>query len=226
MVAVAVEPVQRLLLYSMPWKSYDALLHALEGRRLRVTYDRGTLEIMTISFPHEYYKKMLARMIEIMTLELNMALVPGGSMTFRRELLERGVESDECYWIANAALMQGIREYDVETDPPPDLAVEIDIHSSSLDRLGIYAALKVREVWRYDGTTLQVNQLVGKKYRIKERSRAFPFLPVQELRRFVKQAETDDQTTVMRAFTKWVRKALAPTLKSGKSNGKSAQDEA
>jgi Uma2 family endonuclease len=225
MVAVAGEPVQRLLLYSMPWKSYDALLHALQNRRLRITYDRGTLEIMTISFPHEYFKKLFARMIEIMTLELNMALAPGGSMTFRRELMERGLESDECYWVANAGLMQGKKEYDIETDPPPDLAIEIDIHSSSLDRLAIYAALKVREVWRFDGATLQVNQLVGKKYRVKERSRAFPFLPVQELLRFVKQAETDDQTTVMRAFTQWVRKTLVP-MQKGKSNGKSAQDEA
>ena len=74
MVAVANEPVQRLLLYSIPWKSYDMLLHALEGRRLRITYDRGTLEIMTISFPHEFFKTLFARMIEIMTLELNMAL--------------------------------------------------------------------------------------------------------------------------------------------------------
>jgi Uma2 family endonuclease len=220
MVAVANEPVQRLLLYSMPWKSYDALLHALEGRRLRVTYDRGTLEIMTISFPHEFFKTLFARMIEIMTLELNMALVPGGSMTFRRELMEKGLESDECFWIANAALMQGIKEYDIETDPPPDLAIEIDVHSSSLDRLAIYAALRVREVWRFDGTVLQVNQLVGKKYRVKERSRVFPFLPVQELMRFVKQAETDDHTTVMRAFTQWVRKTLVPALKGGKSNGK------
>ena len=89
----------------------------------------------------------------------------------------------ECYWIANASLMQGKREYDIATDPPPDLAIEIDIHSSSLNRMSIYAALGVREIWQFDGDELRLHQLVGKKYRVKERSRAFPFLPVQELMR-------------------------------------------
>jgi Uma2 family endonuclease len=227
MVPAAREPVQRLLLYSIPWKSYDAILHALEGRHLRITYDRGKLEIMTVSYPHEFYKKLFARMIEIMTLELNMAMAPGGSTTFRRELMERGLEPDECYWITNTALMKGKLEFDADTDPPPDLALEIDITNSSLDRMGIYGALGTPEIWRFDGERLTVHHLVGAKYRLRDRSRAFPFLPVQDLLRFVKQAETEDQTTVMRAFTQWVRDTLLPaakpkkTGKSGKNNGKS-----
>lgn len=220
MATVIEQPVQRLVLYSVPWKSYEGLLHALDGRRLRISYDRGTLEIMTIAFPHEFFKTLFARMIETLTLELNIPLVPGGSMTFRREVLERGVEADECYWIANAALMLGKVEYDIESDPPPDLAVEIDITKSSINRLGIYAALKVREIWQFDGSELRVHHLVGKKYRVKEQSRAFPFLPVQELMRFVQQAESEDQTAVMRSFTQWVRDEIIPRIKA-KSNGKS-----
>lgn len=226
MVASTAEPVQRLLLYSIPWKSYDAILHALDGRHLRITYDRGKLEIMTISFPHEFYKKLFGRMIEIMTLELNMALMPGGSMTFRREEMEKGLEADESFWIANAGLMQGKLEYDIETDPPPDLALEIDIFSSSLDRMAIYAALGVREVWRFDGAKFTVHHLVSGTYKVRSRSKAFPTLPVQELLRFVKQAESEDQTAVMRAFTQWVRETLVANGKSGRSNGKSAKGDA
>jgi Uma2 family endonuclease len=167
-------------------------------------------------------------MIELMTLELNMAMMPGGSTAFRRELMEKGLEPDECYWIANAASMQGKLEFDADTDPPPDLALEIDIIRSSLNRMGIYAALGTRELWRFDGESLTVHHLVGAKYRVRDRSRAFPFLLVQELLRFVKQAETEDQTTVMRAFTQWVRETLLPAAKpsksgkSSKNNGKSA----
>ena len=225
MVAIVKQPVQRLVLYSIPWKSYDAILHALEGRRLRITYDRGTLEIMTIGFPHEFYKKILARFIEIVTLELVIAMMAGGSLTFRRETMERGLEPDECYWIQNAALMVGRMEYDIDIDPPPDLAVEIDIHSSSLNRMAIYAALGVREVWRFDGEALHVYHLIGGKYKLKDQSRALPFLPMSELVRFMKQAEGEEHTSVMRAFTQWVRETLVPASggkspKSGKSNGK------
>lgn len=216
------EPVQRLVLYSIPWKTYDELLHALQDRHLRITYDRGTLEIMTLSYPHEFYKKLFARFIELLTLELNLPLHPGGSMTFRRELMEKGLEPDECYWIERALLMQGKLDYDVDTDPSPDLAIEIDIFNSSLDRLAIYAALGVREVWRFDGKTLQVYHLVGGKYRLRERSRAFPFLPMTDIVRFVREAETGDHTTVMRAFTSWVRETLGPASaeKGKKKNGK------
>jgi Uma2 family endonuclease len=225
MVTAIPEPVQRLVLYSIPWGKYDALLHALDDRHLRITFDRGTLEIMTISYPHEFYKKLFARLIELLAVELNIPLQPGGSLTFRREMMEKGLEPDECYWIERAPLMQGKLDYDIEVDPPPDLAIEIDITSSSLDRVAIYAALGVREVWRFDGETLLVYQLVGSKYKVKAHSRAFPFLPMREIVRFVKEAEGSDQTTVMRAFSKWVRETLLPKAsksnRGGKSNGHS-----
>jgi len=219
MVVTFKEQPQRLVLYSIPWKSYDAILHALDGRRLRITYDRGTLEIMTIGFPHEFYKYLFGRFVDIVTLELIIAMIPGGSLTFRRETMEKGLEPDQCYWIQNAALMVGKKKYDIEVDPPPDVAIEIDIFSSSLDRMSIYAALGVREVWRYDGETLQVFHLVAGKYKLKDRSRALPMLPMQELLRFVKESEGAEHTTVMRSFTKWVRETLVPV--SGPKNGKS-----
>ena len=224
MVAIVKQPVQRLVLYSIPWKSYDAILHALDGRRLRITYDRGTLEIMTIGYPHEFYKTILARFIEIVTLELVIAMMPGGSLTFRRETMEKGLEPAECYWIQNAALMVGKMEYDIEVDPLPDLAIEIDIHSSSLNRMAIYAALGVREVWRFDGEALHVYHLIGGKYKLKEKSRALPFLPMYEIVRFMRLAEGEEHTTLMRSFTQWVRETLLPapgakSTKSGKGNG-------
>jgi Uma2 family endonuclease len=215
------EQPQRLVLYSIPWKSYDAILHALDGRRLRLTYDRGTLEIMTIGYPHEFYQTILARFIEIVTLEMAISLAAGGSLTFCRETMEKGLEPDECYWIQNASLMTGKLEYDIESDPPPDLAIEIDIFSSSLDRMAIYAALGVREIWRYDGEALFVYHLIGGKYKRKDKSRALPFLPLKDVLRWVKEAELSaNQTPVMRSFTTWVRETLIPAPGS-KANGKS-----
>ena len=216
------EQPQRPVLYSIPWQSYDAILRALQCRRLRITYDRGTLEIMTIGYPREFYKNILARFIEIATLELVISLAAGGSLTFRRETLDRGLEPDECYWIQNATLLRGKLDYDIEVDPPPDLAIEVDIFSSSVDRLAIYAALGVREIWRFDGDTIFVYHLIGGQYKRRDKSRAFPFLPMTEVLRFVKQAEASaDQTPVMRSFTKWVRETLVPASGRKNGNGKS-----
>ena len=225
MVAVVQEPGQRLLLYSVPWNAYDAILRALDGRHLRISYDRGSLEIMTLSLEHEFFKTLLGRLIELMTYEMNISMFPGGSTTFKRMMLEKGLEPDECYWIQNERAMRGKKEFDIDVDPPPDLVVEVDITSSSINRMGIYASLRVPEVWRFDGETLEVHVLgANGKYRIKQQSRAFPFLPMAELVRFLTSNDTEDQTVLMHRFGKWVRATLVPAAiqagKGDKKNGK------
>ena len=222
MIATSSEPVQRLRLSVVPWSSYEAILHAFDGRRLRITYDRGELEIMTISGEHEHYKYLLRRMIEMVAFVLHISIVGGGSLTFRRESLERGLEPDECYWIQNAK-RANIKEYDAAVDPPPDLALEIDITSTSVPRLPIYAALRVPEVWRYDDTGLIVHHL-GRtgKYTVKNRSRVFPLLPMDGVRRFMSMAETMDDADWLQTFHDWVRDTVAPRYAAAK-RGKNGQ---
>src|SRR5262245_54289430 len=99
---------------------------------IRLTYDRAKLEIMTLSHGHENYATLIGRLIEALTEELNIPIHSGGSTTFKREAKKRGLEPDECYWIQNERVMRGRKDFEIDTDPPPDLAVEIDIMSSSL----------------------------------------------------------------------------------------------
>jgi Uma2 family endonuclease len=133
-----------------------------------------------------------------------------GSMTCRREKLERALEPDDCYWIANEPLVRGRDVIDLDTDPPPDLFLEIDISRSFLDRLGICARLKVPEVWRWGGQTLRVCILgPDGNYVESERSRAFPFLPLAEITRFMLLANTMSETKLLRAFRAWVREQIA-----------------
>ena len=98
----------------------------------------------------------LGRIIDILAEELEIPYDAGGSTTHKREDLAKGLEPDQCYYIRNEPLIRGRMELDLTHDPPPDLAIEIDISRSSVTRLGIYAALGVPEVWRYDGEALQV----------------------------------------------------------------------
>ena len=131
-------------------------------------------------------------------------------MTCQREDLERGLEPDDCYWIAHESVMRGRTEVDFEVDPAPDLAIEIEISRSVLNRIGIYAALRVPEVWRSDGERVRVN-ILGEdgQYHESERSLAFPFLPIAELERFLKLAGTISETQLLRTFRVWVRDQAA-----------------
>ena len=141
---------QAVVLFNIDWRTYNVIGRALVDRpALRLTYDRGTLEIMTTSSEHERFKHVLRRLLETWAEERGIAIAGYGSMTFKRRKFLRGLEPDECYWIANEAQMRGRDHIDLRVDPPPDLVLEIDIFHSSLDRMGIYGILGVPEVWRY-----------------------------------------------------------------------------
>ncbi|MBI5366155.1 MAG: Uma2 family endonuclease [Planctomycetes bacterium] len=197
---------QRFLLAAANWSIYGRLLDALDDRHVFVTYDRGRLELMSPSPEHETHKSLLRRLIETLVLELDIDIRSGGSMTFRREDIDRGLEPDECYWILNEPRVCDHMDVDLTRDPPPDLAVEIDVTSSSIDRQPIYAALGVPEVWRYDGTRLQVLLLQPDgHYRDSQRSSSFPFLPLPEFEQFLTVAIPLKENERVRRFRDWVR---------------------
>jgi Uma2 family endonuclease len=148
-------PGRCLRLSCVDWKTYSRLLHAFAERPgIRLTYDRGELEIMSPTLEHDDDGRVLGMFVLVLTGELGLPIKPGGSTTLRRRLLRRGIEADECFWITNAHRIAGRRRLDLRTDPPPDLAIEVDVTHSSLDRLAIYAALGVPEIWRLAGDTL------------------------------------------------------------------------
>lgn len=219
---------QYLLLDGISWQGYEQMLHELDGRHFRLTYDMGVLEIMTTSYEHENYSELLSHLLRILTLELAISMCSGGSMTFKKESIHKGLEPDKCWWIKNERKMRGKKTFDIDSDPPPDLAIETEISRSALDRMGIYAALKVAEVWRFDGETLRVCHLgASGKYREKTQSRAFPFLSIEKIVFFLRRSETVDETTLLTEFVQWVREEVVPimsksTAKRIDKNGKRA----
>ena len=131
------------------WDGYMKLSDVVGERPIRVTYDRGRLELMTVSCEHEQMKSILRSLLEALMEEREIDFLQGGNMTFRRQDLDRGLEPDECYWLKNWTAMRKVREYDSLVQPPPDLVLEVDVSRSSIDRIAMFAALGVPEVWRY-----------------------------------------------------------------------------
>src|SRR5207302_1055731 len=169
-------------------------------------------EIMSPLLEHDNDGQFLGRLIVALTEELGLPIKGGGSVTMRRRRRRRGIEADECFWIANAARMAGRRRLDLRTDPPPDLAIEVDVTHSSLDRLAVYAALGVPEVWRLDRDALIFHVLNARgAYESAAASRSFPLVTPADLLGFLQQArQAGDENTVVRQFREWVRRRPTP----------------
>jgi Uma2 family endonuclease len=211
MITTRIPHRQKLILDNVSWNEYTRLLRSFEGHHLRLTYDQGMLEIMTLSHEHEGLGWFLDKLVFVLTEELTLPIKGGGSTTFRKKKKHKGLEADNCYWIAHEADVRGKTVIKLSIDPPPDLAIEVDISRSSMNRMRIYAAIKVPEVWRHDrnGLAFLVLNSLG-KYDPVAVSPAFP-VPIMpaDLLPFIAMRNQMDENAVIRQFRAWIRAQLA-----------------
>ena len=202
---VAAQPETRVVIPNIAWEIFESLA-ASDCAGTRFAYDKGLLEITSPSVEHEWFHRALGRMVEATTEELNIPILSAGSTTLKLPLKKRGLEPDECYYLAHELHMRGKRDLDLSIDPPPDLAIEVDISRSSINKLSIYAEVGVPEVWFYDGESLRVHQLQGDgAYIQRDASAAFPFLDLKEVERFMARFEQLGETAWIRSFRAWVK---------------------
>lgn len=202
----------RFMIRGIDWATYRKIADALgEHHHYRLSYDGQDLELMTKSKGHGRYGRLLSRFIDVLTEEMGLTLDSCGDMTCDREDVERAIEPDDCFYIQNEPLVRDKEKIDLAVDPPPDLGLEIDLTTDSRRRLGIYAALKVPEVWRYDGrnhaVTIHVLQPDG-QYAIHERSRCLPLVGAADLTMFVQRRKNEEENALLKAFREWVRQQI------------------
>ena len=194
------------LLQGVKWQTYQLLaLDLAETSNQHLTYDRGILEIMTPLPEHERNKRLLGRIVETTTEILGLEVYSLGSTTWSRKDLQRGIEPDECYYITEEATVRGKVNFDLTVDPPPDLAIEIDITSSSLDRLSIYAALGIREVWRFNGKELYIYVLENGSYQDCKQSQVLSVLNKTEMVKLLHQRDTMGENALLKQFREWLQ---------------------
>jgi Uma2 family endonuclease len=196
----------RVILYNLDWEQFENILQNLgEQRGARVAYDNGTLEIMTPLPEHEFYKEVIGDFVKDIAEELEVNYESYGSTTWKRESKMAGVESDNCFYFQNEAAIRGRLNFDLNQDPPPDLALEIDVTNKSLDRFPIYARIGVPEIWCYDSGVLKIYNLQSSKYIEVDKSLVFPNLPIQELPQLIEKNRTGGRLALRRAVREWVR---------------------
>jgi Uma2 family endonuclease len=201
----------RVILKGVSWDAYTALLRGTSGNLYRLTYEKGILEIMSSPHTHEQYGALIGQMIEAFTEEANISRHSGRSTAFLEETAQVGLEPDECYWIQNEPAMRGKKDFNPGKDPPPDLCVEIDLQRSTLDRMRIYAQLRIPEVWRFDGEKLTIYLLQNNdEYALSRSSAALPSLPPEEVEHYMSLSNVMDEVGWIRSFRSWVRETLLP----------------
>jgi len=199
---------QRVILSNVSWQTFEQLLKELGDKRAtRLAYNEGLLEIMSPLGPHENSNRFIESLIGAIADELNLNFKRFGSLTLKREKKLKGAEPDSCYYLQNEPLVRIKQEIDLDNDPPPDLVLEIDITSGSLDKRPIYAAIGVPELWRYNGNKLEVFVLQpsSQDYQQVNQSPAFSWMPLDIIPRFICQSLVDGETATLRAFRAWVR---------------------
>ncbi|MBI4472553.1 MAG: Uma2 family endonuclease [Acidobacteria bacterium] len=198
---------QRVVLRNVSWETYERLLKDLENSSApRLTFDRGVLEIMSPLSEHEQYNRNLSLLIEVFAEEFDIDIGNLGSTTFKREDLDRGFEPDSCFYIQNEARIRTKRRIDAAVDPPPDLLIEIDLTSDSLNKFPIFARLGVPEIWRYSSDNLAIFTLHRGNYKEQDSSPALPPLTAADLTRLLESSMTMKRTAWLRHLRAHFRK--------------------
>jgi len=202
---IIVPPGHQVLLKDISWQQFETLLDELgESRAARLSYSNGILEIMVPLPEHEKDKELIGELVRILLDELEIDFEPLGSTTFKNELMIQAVEADTCFYIQNYAVVIGKNRIDLTVDPPPDLAIEIDITSRT--RFDNYQLLGVPELWRYTRNGLQISLLREGNYVESNFSPNFPGIPIIELvNRAVQQNLSVGRSQAIREFKNWVR---------------------
>ncbi len=220
MATVTVPAQQKVILRNVSWETYQRLLaEHQEVSGTHFIYDEGNLEIMVLSADHEEPNRDLAALVDVLAEELDLDVRRVGSMTFQREELRKGFEPDSAFYIARARELEG-RRADPAVDPPPDLIIEVDVTSLSLNRFPIFAAFGVPEVWRYDGSRVAIHHLEQGRYVEAASSLAFPPLTAELATRFLEERQRMRNREWVRRIREWARGALADDEKrsSGPQN--------
>ncbi len=202
-------PNGTLLLHNVSWSEYENVLQEFENKSAyRVYFNDGVLKIMSPRFDHEFPKEIALRMVTVYADEFDVDVDAYGSTTWRKKKKAKGAEADTSFYVKNAAKVRGVKDFDLNLEFPPEIVVEVDTTNESWDKFEIYAALGVSEIWRCDGTSFQIYNLVESKYEAVKESEVLPKISGELLTEFLQIGREIGQTAMSKEFRKRLREMI------------------
>ena len=190
----------RTVMENIRWETYVDLAEQRRGSVPRMTYDDGVLELMSPKRQHEGIGRLLGRAVETFTEVRGIEVQSVASTTFKRKDLKQGFEADESYYITHAEWIRPKEEVDLLLDPPPDLVIEVEITTSAIKKLQLFAGMGIPEVWRHDGQRLQMYRLVDSQYQLIDCSMELPGFTVQMAESILAKRFELGETAIIREF--------------------------
>ena len=200
---------QTIEIQDVSWSEFELILEDLgDSRNTRIAYSDGTLSIMAPMPKHEKSKVCIGDFVKILFDELEIDYVSYGSTTFKNEAMSKAVEPDDCFYIKCADQMASKSRIDLSIDPPPDLAIEVDVTSKT--QLEAYQGLGVAELWRFDSEELRIDLLQAGAFVEVQESSFFPGWPIKEmLAQYLEDARTTNQRKLKKDFRQQVIARIA-----------------
>ncbi|MEQ1825761.1 MAG: Uma2 family endonuclease [Pirellula sp.] len=190
----------RMVLENVSWETYVALVDERVGSVPRMTYDQGVLEMMSPKRKHEHLGRLMGRMIEAYSEIRSIEILSVASATVKCRDLQKGYEADESYYVTSIEQVLAKEELDFDVDPAPDLVIEVELTSSAIDKMRLYAAMQVPEVWRHDGNSVQFFRLMKGTYDTVKTSIELPGSDSTLVNQFLEQRLQFGETTWIKAF--------------------------
>lgn len=195
---------KKLILQGIGWDFYEELLSEYkDSNALHFAYDNGFLEVEVPLLEHESANRILQNLITAICFEKGIDFFNAGSTTFRKQAKSKGVEPDTCFYIQNEAKIRGKSNLDLKTDPPPDLVIEVDVTSPSLNKMPIYASLGVSEVWLFKGENVEFYKLYGEFYQEIPASLVFPYLTSEKATEFLNKGLKESSSKWVKEVRNW-----------------------
>lgn len=209
MLTTAYSAEQRVLLQNISWQTFKTMLAEMgDERGFRISYYSGRVEIMAPLMPHENSNRLIEVLIGVLCEELGLEIKRTGSLTLIQEDLQRGAEPDSSYYIQNESRVRASELINLASDPPPDLVLEVEYSRPKINKLQLYASMRIPEFWRYNGSVLRIYRLESGEYLECNISPTFAPIPVTEIPRFVAESKNVGEIAVTRKFRTWVRQLL------------------
>ena len=197
---------KKLILQGISWDFYEELLEEYkDSNELHFAYDNGFLEVEVPLAKHEIPIRLLSDLISIICVEKDIDIVNVGSTTFRKRAKAKGCEPDTSFYIQNERFIRGKNDIDLSKDPPPDLVIEVDVTSLSLNKLPIYAALGITEIWIYKGKNVEFLKLSDDKYTKIDYSIALPKLSSEKVTEFLEKGLSESSTKWIKEIRDWAK---------------------
>jgi Uma2 family endonuclease len=209
---IGISAGQRIYLHDVSWAEFEQILLELgEKRATRIAYYAGELEIRMPLPEHERIKVLISNLLVVLLEELDLPWESLGSTTFKNSRMKTGIEPDDCFYLTNCQAIVGKKRLDLDIDPPPDLAIEVDLTSPT--QLSAYEALAIPEIWRYQQGKLAIFVLTEGHYRESTVSSLFPLLPIYAgISAMLERSNEILISESRKEFRQWVRQNLSINL--------------